>query len=62
MAQVIVTTFLSLDGVMENPQWTFTEVEFDPAAYELKGREQEEAAALLLGRQSYTEFAPCGPP
>jgi dihydrofolate reductase len=59
MRQLIVTTFLSLDGVMEDPGWTFTAVEFDESAYELKGREQEApGAALLLGRVSYDEFAP----
>jgi dihydrofolate reductase len=41
--------------------WTFKDVGFDEAAYELKGREQEEAGALLLGRQSYEEFAPVWP-
>jgi dihydrofolate reductase len=64
--QLIVTEFMSLDGVVDSPGggphphagWTFTDVEFDEAAYELKGREQEEAGAMLLGRVSYEEFAP----
>jgi dihydrofolate reductase len=67
MRTLIVTAFVSIDGVMEAPGgdtgyrnagWTFKQVEFDPAAYELKGTEQEETAALLLGRRSYQEFAP----
>ncbi|CAA9369741.1 MAG: Dihydrofolate reductase [uncultured Nocardioides sp.] len=66
MRQLIVTTFLTLDGVMEAPGggdhphagWTFKDVELDEAAYELKGTEQDEAGALLLGRVSYDEFAP----
>jgi dihydrofolate reductase len=67
--QIIVTELVSLDGVVDSPGggehpragWTFKEVEFDPAAYAIKGREQEEAAALLLGRVSYEEFAPVWP-
>lgn len=66
MRQLIVTTFLTLDGVMEAPGggdhphagWTFKDVDFDEAAYEMKGTEQDEAGALLLGRVSYDEFAP----
>jgi dihydrofolate reductase len=69
MRTLIVTAFVSLDGVMEGPGggdyrnagWTFKDVEFDPAAYQIKGREQEEAGALLLGRRSYEEFAPVWP-
>jgi dihydrofolate reductase len=70
MRTLIVTTFVSLDGVMEAPGgeegyrnagWTFKDVEFVPEAYELKGREQEETAALLLGRVSYEAFAPIWP-
>ena len=69
MRDLIVTTFLSADGVMDSPGggdhpaagWTFKDVEFDPAVYELKGREQEEAGALLMGRVSYEEFAPVWP-
>jgi dihydrofolate reductase len=61
MRTLIVTAFVSLDGVMEAPQWTFEHVEFDEAAYEIKGREQEETTALLLGRRTYEEFAPVWP-
>ena len=67
MRTLIVTAFVSLDGVMEAPGgesgyrnagWTFKGVEFDEAAYELKGAEQAETTALLLGRRSYEAFAP----
>lgn len=61
MRQLIVTAFVSADGVMEDPSWTFESVEFDEAAYEIKGREQNEASALLLGRRTYDEFAPVWP-
>ena len=69
MRSLIVTAFVSVDGVMEGPGggdyrnagWTFNQVEFDPAAYEIKGREQEETTALLLGRRTYEEFAPVWP-
>ncbi|MGN0063471.1 MAG: hypothetical protein ACI379_04460 [Nocardioides sp.] len=48
MRQLIVTTFVTADGVMEGPGggdhphagWTFKDVEFDPAAYEIKGTER----------------------
>lgn len=58
MRPIVITEFISLDGVVEAPGggnhehagWTFEDVEFDPAAYEIKGREQQDAAALLLGR------------
>lgn len=70
MRPIIVSAFISLDGVMEAPGgepgyrnsgWTFTAVEPDIAAYELKGREQEEATAMLFGRTSYEAFAPVWP-
>src|SRR4029450_12836882 len=64
-----VPCLVSPDGVREGPGggsyrnagWTFKDVEFDEAAYEIKGREQEETSALLLGRRSYEEFAPVWP-
>jgi len=66
---IVVTEFISLDGIVDSPGggdhphagWTFKDVEFDAAAYEIKGRETLEATALLLGRQSYDEFAPVWP-
>ncbi len=70
MRQLIVTAFVSVDGVMEAPGgeagyrnagWTFKDIEFLPEAYELKGREQTEAGALLMGRISYEAFAPIWP-
>lgn len=61
MRTLIVTAFASLDGVMEDPSWTFGHVEHDEAIYEIKGREQEETTALLLGRRTYEEFAPVWP-
>lgn len=70
MRPIIVTAFMSLDGVMEAPGgepghrssgWTFKDIELDPAAYEIKGREQEEAGALLVGRKSYEAFVPVWP-
>jgi len=67
--EIIVTEFITADGVIDSPGggdhpsagWTFKDVDFDPAAYEIKGREQEEAGALLMGRVSYEEFAPIWP-
>ena len=70
MRTLIITSFMSLDGVVQAPGgepgyrnagWTFNDVEFVPEAYEIKGREQEETAALLLGRVSYEAFAPVWP-
>ncbi|MFF0260812.1 dihydrofolate reductase family protein [Streptomyces microflavus] len=70
MRTLISTAFVSLDGVMEAPGgepgyrnsgWTFKDVEFLPEAYEIKGREQGEAAALILGRTSYEAFSPVWP-
>ena len=70
MRTLITTAFVSLDGVVEAPGgepgyrnagWTFKDIEFVPAAYELKGREQEESTAMLMGRVSYEAFSPVWP-
>ncbi|MBQ0984213.1 dihydrofolate reductase family protein [Streptomyces sp. F63] len=70
MRTLISTAFMSLDGVVEAPGgepgyrnagWTFKDVEFLPEAYDIKGREQEEATAMLLGRISYQAFSPVWP-
>ncbi|KAA9147891.1 dihydrofolate reductase family protein [Amycolatopsis acidicola] len=70
MRTLISTPFVSLDGKLDptggdpelhSTRWTFKTVEFLPEAYEIKGREQEEAGALLFGRSSYQLFAPVWP-
>lgn len=70
MRTLITTAFVSLDGVVEGPGgepgyrnsgWTFDGIEFDEAAYELKGREQGEATAMMMGRVSYEAFSPVWP-
>ncbi|MEU4926795.1 dihydrofolate reductase family protein [Streptomyces yokosukanensis] len=70
MRTLISTAFISLDGVVEGPGgepgyrnsgWTFKDVDFVPEAYEIKGREQEEATAILMGRVSYEVFSPVWP-
>jgi len=70
MRTLISTAFVSLDGVVDSPGgeegyrsagWTFKDIPFDEAAYELKGREQNEAAAMMMGRVSYEVFSPVWP-
>jgi dihydrofolate reductase len=69
MRNLIVTGFMSLDGVYDSPGggdhphagWTFKDVEFDEAAYEIKASEIETTGALLFGRRTYEEFAPVWP-
>ena len=69
MRSLITTHYVSLDGVAEAPGgepgykhagWTF-DIEADPAMYENKGQEQEEATAMLIGGRSYDAFAPVWP-
>ncbi|GAB3476299.1 dihydrofolate reductase family protein [Amycolatopsis cihanbeyliensis] len=70
MRTLIATAFVSLDGVIEAPGgepgyrnsgWTFNDIEFDEAVYKIKGREQGEAAAMMMGRVSYQAFSPVWP-
>ncbi|MEU7296135.1 dihydrofolate reductase family protein [Streptomyces exfoliatus] len=70
MRTLISSAFVSLDGVVEAPGgesgyrnagWTFKDMEFLPEAYAIKGREQEEAGAMLLGRVSYQAFSSVWP-
>lgn len=70
MRTLITSAFVSLDGVVEAPGgeegyrnagWTFKDIDFVPEAYEIKGREQQEATAMLLGRASYQAFSPVWP-
>jgi dihydrofolate reductase len=72
MRTLIYTAFVSLDGVVDSPGgggaethrsrgWTFKDLEFLEEVYEIKTREQKEAAALMMGRVSYEAFAPVWP-
>ena len=69
MGRLVITEFLSLDGVMEAPggdddfvrgQWSF---EFDRGdeGNQFKADETMEADALLLGRRTYEGFAAAWP-
>jgi dihydrofolate reductase len=56
MGRIVVSEFLSLDGVMETPQsWHFPFVSLDMMA--ATTAHILEANALLLGRATYEEFA-----
>ncbi|MEW1694309.1 dihydrofolate reductase family protein [Streptomyces sp. NPDC091278] len=66
MRTLISSAFVSLDGVVEAPGgeegyrnagWTFKDIEFVTEAFALKGAEQEQATAMLLGRTSYEAFS-----
>ena len=72
MRTLIYTAFVSLDGVIDSPGggpaenhrsagWTFNDIEFLEEVYELKGREQQEATAMMMGRVSYEAFSPVWP-
>src|SRR2546425_8885722 len=69
MAKIIVTEFVSLDGVMEDPGgaedfryggWTF-EISRGDEGDKFKLDEALEADALLLGRMTYEGFAKAWP-
>jgi dihydrofolate reductase len=72
MRTLIYTAFVSLDGVVDSPGggptephkgagWTHQGIDFVEDVYELKSREQNEAAAMMMGRASYEAFAPVWP-
>ena len=59
MRKVVVTEFLSLDGVMEDPGWTFKFWNDEIAQF--KAEESIDSDALLLGRVTYQGFAAAWP-
>jgi dihydrofolate reductase len=59
MRKIVVTEFLSLDGVMENPSWTFPYWNDETARF--KGEETTADDILLLGRVTYQGFAAAWP-
>lgn len=69
MREIVTTHFVSLDGVAEAPGgepgfrhsgWVM-ETPADPAAFAHKGREQEEAGAMLMGGRTYEAFSAVWP-
>lgn len=59
MRKIVVTEFVSLDGVMEAPAWTAPYWNDEIAAF--KGEETDASDALLLGRVTYQGFAAAWP-
>jgi dihydrofolate reductase len=57
MGRILVHEFISLDGVFENPSWTF-EYGFDPQMGEELGAITGGCQAILLGRVTYEMFEP----
>jgi dihydrofolate reductase len=60
MGRIVITEFVSLDGVMEEPRWTF---DFDrgPEGDKFKLDELFASDAMLLGRVTYQGFAQAWP-
>ncbi len=60
MRRIVVTEFISLDGVIEEPRWTF-QFERGPEGGKFKFDELFASEALLLGRVTYQGFAAAWP-
>jgi dihydrofolate reductase len=61
MGKIVVHEFITLDGVIEQPTWTF-EYGFDPKMGETIAGLMTASKAILLGRQTYEEFYPAWSP
>lgn len=60
MRKIIVSEFLTLDGVMESPdKWSFEFLSEEQEKF--KFRELKESGALLLGKNTYEGFAAAWP-
>lgn len=57
MATIAAHEFISLDGVIESPSWTF-EFGFDPQMGETIGAITSQSNTILLGRKTFEMFAP----
>lgn len=57
MGKVLAHEFVSLDGVMETPTWTF-DYPLDPRMGQAIAGIISGSKAILLGRTTYQEFAP----
>src|SRR5262249_37177023 len=57
MGAILVHEFMSLDGVIDTPTWTF-DYGFDPKMGEAISSATERADGILLGRTTYEMFEP----
>src|SRR5215204_5266612 len=57
MGEIHVHEFMSLDGVIDAPTWTF-EYGFDPRMGERIGAVTDRSKGILLGRKTYEMFEP----
>lgn len=57
MGTIAVHEFITMDGVIEDPSWSF-DYSFDPKMVEAIGAIMGSSKAILLGRRTYQEFAP----
>jgi len=57
MGTIRAHEFISIDGVIDNPTWTF-EYRFDPAMGRDIGAMMSSCEAILLGRNTYELFEP----
>jgi dihydrofolate reductase len=57
VGSIRVHEFITLDGVFEDPRWSF-EYPFDPKMGEAIGAIMGPSKAILLGRRTYEQFAP----
>jgi dihydrofolate reductase len=57
MGAIHVHEFMSLDGVIDAPAWTF-DYGFDPRMAEILGAVTERSRGILLGRTTYEMFEP----
>jgi dihydrofolate reductase len=57
MGTIAAHEFISLDGVFEDPSWTFGFTP-DPRMFEAIGALTQRSTAILLGRRTFEMFAP----
>ncbi|MEU1588193.1 dihydrofolate reductase family protein [Micromonospora sp. NPDC005710] len=59
MRKLVNSTYITLDGVIDNPMWTMPY--FDEEAASLAGAQTEEADAMLMGRATYDGMSAAWP-
>jgi dihydrofolate reductase len=57
VGSILVHEFMSLDGVIDTPSWTF-DFGFDPAMGETLAAVTDRCSGILLGRTTYEMFEP----